>query len=98
MARSQEHSRARTPPRNVSWPSPPGWRARAGQPDGRERRMRESNTPTAARIGTAVGALPPPPSPVATLRGYGIYLALPALVVYFPIPLPPFRPPHHALL
>src|SRR2546425_3245939 len=98
MARSQEHSRARTLPRNVSWPSPPGWRARSGHPDGRERRMRESDTPTATRIGAAVGALPLRPSLVATLRDYGIYLALAALVVHLAIALPQFRTPDNALL
>jgi len=60
--------------------------------------MRESNTPTAARIGAAVGALPLRPSLVATLRDYGIYLALAALVVYFAIALPQFRTPDNALL
>src|SRR2546422_11077234 len=98
MARSREHSRARMPPRTGSWPSPPGWRARSGHPDGRERRMRESDTPTAARIGAAVGALPRRPSPVATLREYGIYLAPAALVVSFAIRPPQFRTPHKALL
>src|SRR3989442_6905414 len=60
--------------------------------------MRESDTPTAARIGAAVGALPLRPSLVATLRDYGIYLALAALVVYFAIALPQFRTPDNALL
>src|SRR5256712_9341211 len=60
--------------------------------------MRESDTPTATRIGAAVGALPLRPSLVATLRDYGIYLALAALVVYFAIALPQFRTPDNALL
>src|SRR2546427_11086186 len=98
MARSQEHLRARTPPRNESWPSPPGWRARSGHPDERERRMRESDTPAAARIGAAVGALPLRPSLVAALLDYGPYLALGALVVSFAIALPQFRTPDNALL
>src|SRR5207245_6215602 len=38
------------------------------------------------------------PSLVATLRDYGIYLALAALVVYFAIALPQFRTPDNALL
>src|SRR2546427_9914176 len=96
MARSQEHFRARTPPRNESWPSPPGWRARSGHPDGRECRMRESDTPTAARIGAAVGAPPLRPSLVATLRGYRIYLAPAALLAYFPLPPPRVRTPDNA--
>src|SRR3989442_3163264 len=60
--------------------------------------MRESGTPAAARIGAAAGALPFRPSLVATLRDYGIYLALAALVVYFAIALPQFRTPDNALL
>src|SRR2546428_7690705 len=60
--------------------------------------MRESDTPAAARIGAAAGALPFRPSLVATLRDYGIYLALAALVVYFAIALPQFRTPDNALL
>src|SRR2546426_12065959 len=97
MARSQEHSRARTPPRNVSWPSPPGWRARSGHPDERERRMRESDTPAAARIGAAGGAPPPPAALGGTLRGYRIYPGPAALRVDFPLALPPVCPPAQPL-
>src|SRR5256885_14526286 len=98
MARSQEHFRARTPPRNESWPSPPGWRARSGHPDERERRMRESDTPAAARIGAADGAPPLRPSLVATRRDPRIYLALPAPRWYFADALAWYSPSDKTLL
>lgn len=61
--------------------------------------MREPETPAAAaRIGAAAGELSLRPSLVATLRDYGIYLALGVLVAYFAIALPQFRTPDNALL
>src|SRR5437899_5678548 len=61
--------------------------------------MREPETPAAAaRLGAAAGELSLRPSLGATLRDYGIYLALGVLVAYFAIALPQFRTPDNALL